>query len=252
MSVTEKLLRLFRVDQQLGGLQARLHGAERFLDEQTRQLHQIEAKRDAVAAQLKQLQAVAANHEGEVARLDAKMAAIREQMNAAKTNKEYKAFLTEINTFKADRDRAEEAALTQMTKADELRAQQAELEKQRLERDKVRAIAAEDRDKRAEEIKDRVAELKKQREALAGEVPGEALRVYTDGFRKLGDEVMAHVDELDRRAHEYTCGSCNMIVTPQTLNQLLKGDIVTTCKCGSILYIEQEVAKGVHLAGSKR
>src|SRR5688572_24457003 len=87
MSVTEKLLRVFRVDQQLRGLQGRLGGAERFLEEQTRQLRQVEAKRDAAAAQLRQLRATIADHEGEMARLDAKLAAIREQMNSAKTNK---------------------------------------------------------------------------------------------------------------------------------------------------------------------
>src|SRR5262245_61112526 len=107
MSVTESLLRVFRVDQQLAGLQSRLRAAERFLDEQTRQLTQLESKRDGVNQQLKQTQAVVADHEGEMKRLDAKVETLREQMNSARTNKEYKAFLTEMNTFKADRSAAE-------------------------------------------------------------------------------------------------------------------------------------------------
>ena len=111
MSVTEKLLRVFRVDQQLNGLQSRLRAAERFLDEQTRQVTALDSKRDTLNAQLKQVQAVVANHEGEMARLDARIEAIREQMNSAKTNKEYKAFLAEMSTFKADRSNAETAAL---------------------------------------------------------------------------------------------------------------------------------------------
>ena len=36
MSVTEKLLRVFRVDQQLNGLQSRLRVAEKFLEDGSR------------------------------------------------------------------------------------------------------------------------------------------------------------------------------------------------------------------------
>src|SRR3954469_19618533 len=103
MSVTESLLRVFRVDQQLQGLQSRLRAAERFLGEQTKQLQTLDSKREALASQLKQSQVAVANHEGEMARIDARIEQLREQMNAARTNKEYKAFLTEVNTLKADR-----------------------------------------------------------------------------------------------------------------------------------------------------
>jgi len=114
MSVTEKLLRVFRVDQQLQGLQSRLRAAERFLDEQTKQVHTLDGKRDTLTAQLKKLQATIADHEGEMARVDARVEALREQMNSARTNKDYKAFLTEINTLKADRSTTETAALEQL------------------------------------------------------------------------------------------------------------------------------------------
>src|SRR4051812_7244623 len=150
MSVTEKLLRVFRVDQQLQGLQTRLRAAERFLGEQTEQLKTLDSKRDALTGQLRQIQATVANHEGEMARLDARVEQLREQMNSARTNKEYKTFLTEINTLKADRSEAETAALEQMAKADELKRQAAELETQRAERDKLRGVAQGDRSKRSD------------------------------------------------------------------------------------------------------
>src|SRR5215831_6413796 len=157
MSVTEKLLRVFRADQQLGGLQGRLRAAEKFLDEQTKLLAQLQAKQDAIGAQLKQAQAAAADHEGEMARFDAKIETLREQMNSAKTNKEYKAFLTEMNTFKAEKSNAETAALEQMTRLDELKKQVAEFDAQKAEREKVQKVAGEDRRQRGEEIKDRLA-----------------------------------------------------------------------------------------------
>ena len=257
MSVTEKVLRVFRADQQLGGLQGRLRAADTFLEEQTRLLAQIDAKRDAVTAQLRQAQASAANHEGEMARLDAKIETLREQMNNAKTNKEYKAFLTELSTFKADRSTSETAALEQMTKLDELKKQAAELEVQRAEREKVRKVASDERAKRAEEIKDRLSQLKAERAAMAKEVPADAMAVYTDLVHRLGDEAMGAVQELDRRRHEYSCGSCQMAVPVETVSSLIRGStvnapLVRCVSCGCLLYIEKEVADRLHPGQGKR
>lgn len=259
MSVTEKLLRVFRVDQQLQGLQSRLRAAEKFLEEQTRQLQQIETKRDAAHAQLKQFQATVADHEGEMARLDARVEHLREQMNAARTNKEYKAFLTEVNTLKADKSNAETAALETMTKADELKKQAAELDAQHAEREKMQKVAAGDRSKRAEEIKDRLAELKKERDQVAGEVPASAMAIYVDLVRRKGDEAMAQVEELDRKRHEYACGSCQMAVPVETLNALIRGSApnsstpVTLCvNCGCILFLQAETAESFQKAAAKK
>ncbi len=257
MSVTEKLLRVFRADQQLGGLQGRLRAAEKFLDEQTRLLAQIDAKRDAVNAQFRLAQAAAANHEGEMARFDAKIESLREQMNSAKTNKEYKAFLTELSTFKAEKSNAETAALEQMTKLDELKKQVAELDTQRAEREKVQKVAQEDRAKRAEEIKDRLNQLTTERATLVKEVPADALAIYTDLVRRLGDEAMAAVQELDRRRHEYSCGSCQMAVPVETVSALIRGTapnapLVRCVSCGCLLYIEKEVADRLQPGQGKR
>lgn len=253
MSVTEKLLRVFRVDQQLDGLQGRLRAAERFFEEQSRQVQQIDAKRDAINAQLRQLQASTANYEGEIARVDGRIEALREQMNAARTTKEYKAFLTEVNTLKAERSRSEEAALELMTKADELKAQLADLENQRGEREKLQKVAADDKAKRAEEIKDRLSELQAQRERLAAEVPPEAMNLYRELVRRMGDEAMAPVEEQDRRRHEYTCGSCMMAVPVETVSALMTGHALTRCvSCGCILFMGKEEAEALQPASSKR
>lgn len=252
MSVTEKLLRVFRVDQQLAGLQSRLKAAEKFLGDQSKQLQDIESKRDLIQAQLKQIQLVVADHEGEMARLDARTETLREQMNSAKTNKEYKAFLTELNTLKADRGQHETTALEQMTKADALKKQLAELDALRNDRDKVRQVAAGDRDKRADEIKDRLTQLRAEREKLVSEVPADALKLYAEQLRTKGDEAMAPVEELDRRHHEYHCGSCQMTLPIETVAALIKSQVVTRCvSCGCILYIDKATADTVQPAAKR-
>jgi uncharacterized protein len=253
MNVTAKLLRLFRVDGQLRGLQTRLNGAERFLGEQDKQLKAIEAKRGAIESQLKQLTATAADAEGETKRLDARMDVIREQMNSAKTNKEYQAFLTELNTLKTERDKHESSALEQMTKADELKSQLAEIVAQHDERVKVRQKAAEDREQREAEIKDRLAELKTERAKLAEDVPPSALSKFEQLVRTRGDAAMASIEIQDRRRHEFTCGACMMSLPVESVSGLLsRGELTLCAACGCVLYLDEETTHAMQAAPSKR
>ncbi len=253
MSVTESLLSVFRVDQQLQGLESRLRTAETFHGEQSRHLETLQTQHRAVVTQLKTLQAQIGEQEVEIKAIDARIERLREQMNSSKTNKEYKAFLTEVSTLKADRDQIEQAALEQMTKADELKKQQAELDAKVMERGKVRGVAASDRDKRAEEIRDRVNELRAERARLIAGVPADALAVYHEMLRTRPDEAMAAVEIQDRKRHEATCGACMMSVPVETLSALMSAAKLIRCvSCGCILYMERATAELLQPAQSKR
>ncbi len=253
MDVTSKLLRVFLVDKQLRGLQSRLHAAERFVGEQDKHLQQIDAKRSALETQVRQLKVAIADAEGQTKSIDERMAHLREQMGAAKTNKEYKAFLTELNTYKADRDGLETSTLEQMGKLDELKKQLAEMDGQKSEREKVRTVAGGERDTREAEIKDRVAELKAERAKLAAEVPADALKTLEKLITEREDEAMAPLEEHDRRRHEYTCGSCMMALPVEKLSALLSNGRITHCpSCGCLLYLEAELHKQLTTPASKR
>jgi predicted nucleic acid-binding Zn-ribbon protein len=246
MHVTAKLFKVFQVEKQLRGLQSRLRSAESFLSQQSKELQQIDTKRSTLDGQLKTLVAQASNNQGEVARLDAKLAAIREQMNSAQTNKEYQAFLTEVNNYKADRDRAETAALEQLAKVDEFKAQMAELDGKRGERDQVRTVAASDRDARAREIETQLRELKAKREELAADVPPEALATLNRLLTQRGEEAMASVEIQDRKRHEYTCGSCQMSLPVDAVNGLLTNGKITMCSsCQCLLFLDEEAMRAL-------
>ena len=253
MNVTQKLLSVFKVDKQYRGLRSRLSAAEKFLAEQNKQIEQIDAKKASLDAQLRQLQSAGANFEGEMKRLHARMASIREQMDSAQTNKEYKAFLTEVNTIKAERDRQETSALEQMSKAEEIRRQLDELQKSRTERERVQAVATSERDQRAAEINDKLTDLKGQRESLAKDLPKDALQVFERLIQTRGDEAMAHIEEVDRKRHEYHCGACMMALPIEAVNGLLVSGKLTKCaSCQCILYIEEELAKSMKEPAGKR
>lgn len=253
MTVTERLLSLHRVDQQLRGLESRLRAAERFLAEQQTLLERLESRHAALASQLRQIEASIAERESETRALDERMDRLRERMNAARTNKEYKALLTELNTLKADRGHIDEDALELMAKADELRAQLAQVDQERDDRARIRARAQEDRDRKSDEIRQRVDELRAERESLARQVPADALRLYEELLTTLGDQAMAPVEEQDRRRQEYTCGACMMSLPIELVSASISGTTVSRCaSCGCILYIDRELAGELQSAAAKR
>lgn len=240
MSVTKQLLELFRVDKQLRGLTSRLEAAERFHNQQATQLADLEKQRTSLESQLRQLKATISNEDGEAARLDVRIATLREQMNSAKTAKEYNAFLNELNNLKTEKQAAEDREIESMQKAEEIEKQVATIKSQIGEREKIAAGAKTDRDQKAADIKDRVTELTAQREKLAAEIPPRERKSFEELVRLRGDEAMAPVEILDRRAHEYSCSSCMMAVTVETANSLISGKLVNCPNCRCVLYIEEE------------
>src|SRR5215813_632573 len=120
MTVTSQLLELFRVDKQLRGLRSRLDAAERFLQQQKSLQTDLKTRASALESQARQMKASAGSSEGEAKRLEERIAGLREQMNSAKTAKEYNAFLSELGTFKDQKTAAEEEALGVMSKLEEL------------------------------------------------------------------------------------------------------------------------------------
>ncbi len=259
MSVTEKLLRVYLVDKQLRGLQSRLGGAEKFLADQVGQLGQLEASRKSLETEIKQSKVRRGDLEGEVARLDARLATLREQMDKAQTNKEYKAFLTEVNTVKAERDRLETQALEHLAKSDETTKKLDELDSKRKERESVKQVAASDRDQRHAEIRDRLAELKAERDKVAADVPGDVLSAFNRLIAQRGDDAMAPVEIHDFKRHEFTCGACMIALPLDLVSGLISSGRLTKCvSCQCILYLDdaaKEAAspspKGSTKSGSK-
>lgn len=252
MNVTAKLVRLHRVELNIRGLTGRLESAQRYLDAQESRIRELDASIESVGAQLRQLEAKASNEESSARDVETRIAALREKMNQATSNKEYSAFLTEINTLKADKSLIEEKALEQMTKVDELREQLNALRAQRDEREKVRVIARTQRDEREAEIRDRLEELKTERDREAGEVPAEALSTFEARVAAGEPDVMAPLEEHDRKRMEYACGSCQVLLPIEKLNGLLGHGRLTTCSaCGAILYLEDAVREAATPASRK-
>lgn len=240
MALTAKLLSLYQVDKQVRGLQSRVKTAERFLTLRERELAEIDAKRDSLQAQSRQLQATAHNDENEIKGIDERITKLREQLNSATTNKQYTALLTEVNTFKADKAAIEERAMETLTRLEEVKSQLEEIEKRRADIVKLRDHAAAERDAKAAEIKSRLEELQAQRNEAAAELPPDVLSDFESELELREDDVMAPIEEMNRRAMEYCCGACQVLLPMELVSASINGGAVTKCSnCGAYLYIEE-------------
>lgn len=252
MNETKKLLAVYQAEQKLRGLQSRLGAAERFLSEQEKQLSSLGEQKSSLESQLRQVQAATKEDEDELARIDERIEKLREEMNVARTNKEYQAFLVEVNSLKIERGRVEEEMLRHMEQADAIKTEIEQSSQSQDERVKVRDVAKQDRDTRHGEIKDRVKELEKERDQLASEVNPKILEDLQRLLDERDEEAMAGVEIIDKRRHEISCASCMMSLPIELLNRLLSGQLTTCSNCGCFLYIDEDAAAALTPSGSKR
>lgn len=242
MSTTDRLLILYRIDQQIQGLSSRVQSARRYAQTQARQLSELEARLTAARTQSRQLAASAANLENDVRTLEERIESLRKRMNEAHSAKEYKATLTELNTVKADRERIETEAIEALGKVDAMNAQIAEIESQIEQRRKVHDVAVQQLQREEDEIASRLTELKERRTEAVRAVPTDAMRDFEQLSRRTDGEPMAEIIEEDRRRQEYCCGACNMTVPVEVVSVLLGRSSLANCpSCRRILFMSDEL-----------
>lgn len=164
----------------------------------------------------------------------------RVALNTAKTNKDYAAILTQINTLKADNSKLEEQVLRIMQEVDLLKADADKLQQQ-VQAEQARLGETEKQS--GEEVRRLTAMLESltaQREEAAKSVPPEPLAAFDRIAGSHEGEAMAQIEVHGKRPpHDYVCGGCYMSLNAEHVNALRVRDEIRTCdNCGRILYLE--------------
>jgi predicted nucleic acid-binding Zn-ribbon protein len=231
---------------QLQDIETRLRSIHGQVESKRRSLRGHKQREASLLRQISEHQQLIKSAQGEADRieLDRKsheqhIAKLREALNQAKTNKEYAAALTQLNTDKADSLKLEDTVLAALGRVDELKKKEADL-RAVLEKQRAHIEAAE---RAAEEEEARVAqlvsELEAQRQEAADKVPPEALNLFERACDRHDGEAMAAVQQAHPRRIEYTCGGCNMSIPLETVNALQSRDEAQTCQsCLRLLYLD--------------
>ena len=240
------LVKLYQADQRLREAQGRLEATTKNVRIQERRVRDLTDRIHASQAKHKEGQAHAGNLDLDLKTRDAHIEKLRTQQQSAKTNKEYQAFLIEINTGKVDRNKVEEEAIKVMEGNEKLVAEIKELQTQlEGEKGKLATLQSQITGKTAE-LQKEIDGLKPEREAAAAAVPAKA----REAFERLGDrfegEAMAPIVKPDKRVEEYTCTACMMDLVRDVYNRLHSRDELVFCpSCRRILYIPEDLTPEV-------
>ena len=237
--VLSGLIKLQSVENRLRAAKAKLARSRRSVTVQENQVRSLQSALEAKKEECQLTKLQSERLELELKTRDQEVSKLRASLNAAKTNKEYAAVLTQLNTDKANATKIEDQVLTSLNRVDELKRQQTQ-HREALEGERAR-LADLERGVRDIEAKlsSQLEELEQQREAAANEIPPQALIMFERARDKHDGEAMAVVEQPHPRRTEYNCSGCNMSITLETVNALQSRDEVQMCQtCSRILYLE--------------
>jgi predicted nucleic acid-binding Zn-ribbon protein len=196
--------------------------------------------RRGVLFQENQLRTLQNGLEADLKSRDEQIDKLRSHLNLARTNKEYSALLTELNTAKADDSKIETQVLELMknveideASCEEIRSQ---IETQRVKVDEIRKES----ESKAVELEKDIAEVQAEWDAQAKDIPATALQFFERVAETYDGEAMAEIEQVDENAHSYSCGGCFMGVPAEIVNVLSgKDEIVRCSNCTRILYLDK-------------
>jgi len=240
MSVIAALRNLQRVDSQVRALSTRLDGAASALSSREREVAAAHAKLTEAESIHRQLQASAKNLEAESGSFKARIESLRVELNATSKKSQYDIILGEMGTLQEKRDELDSKALEFMTKAEAQQARIADATAHRDERVRRRDAAKAEHDQRQADIADRLAELRREREEAAIQVPAKELALFNSIADEHEGDAMAEVIELSARHREYSCGACNVELPPRSYAALISNHETITCcpSCRRILFLD--------------
>lgn len=239
-TVLNALVKLQSVENNLRAAKAKLARCRRNVLLKENQLRTLQNSLEAKKEEIQLTRIQADRLELELKDADQTLAKYRAALNNSKSNKEYAAILTELNTTKADTSKIESQTLELMKNIDADQQQSHQIEQQ-IEQDKneLNEIRKQT-DEIAKKYEAEIAEIEQQWQKAASEVSGEVLEIFKRVAETYDGEALAEIEIHDNRSGVYTCGGCFMSLTTETANTLLSRDEIIRCpNCTRILFFKE-------------
>lgn len=239
--ILSALVRLQGIEIDLSQLRRRIRARQNAITAQETRIEKHREEHDALRQTSLEHRKQADEYELNLRESEEHVAKLRVALNAAKTNKEYAAVLTQINSHKADNAKLEEEGLKVLAEVDGIKSQS----------DAIANLITED-EKRLEEIKassveeitrleSMVTELSGKRVEASKSVPPKALSLFERIAQQYDSEALAKVEVSGRKPpYSYTCGGCFMGLNAEHANALGTKDDIRQCdNCKRILYMDK-------------
>ncbi len=238
--VLDGLVKLQSVENRLRAAKAKLARVRRSVIIQENQVRSLQSALEAKKEETMLTKVQSDRLELELKTRDAQVDKLRGSLNNAKTNKEYAAVLTMLNTTKADNSKIETQILELMkaieTDEEECAAIRTQIEEQKqvLEETRKKAGSA------ATEHEGEVAKIQTEWDKVAKDMPAATLETFNRVADTYDGEAVVRVDQQEGKSGAYSCGGCFMGITAESVNMLMTRDEIIRCpNCTRILVLSE-------------
>jgi len=238
--VLNGLIKLQSIENRLRAVKSKLARCRRTVIFQENQLRTLQNGVEAKKEEIKMTRIQVDRLELELRQHDETISRLRAALNMAKTNREYSAILTELNTSKADNSKIESQALDLMKNIEADQASAAEVQSQIDEHKAKLDLLRKDTEVQAVEHETEIAEIQVEWDAAAKDVPAEALHIFKRVAETYDGEALAVAGKQNEKVEAFSCGGCFMGIPAEIINRLMTRDEIIRCSnCTRILIITE-------------
>ena len=174
----------------------------------------------------------------EIKTRDETIARLRASLNIAKTNKEYSAVLTQLNTTKADNSKIETQTLELLRDIEADEAECEEIQKQIGEQKQSLEQTRKESEALANKYQAKIDEIQVEWDQVAQAIPSESLETFKRVAETYDGQAVAVIEQQGGSKGAYSCGGCFMGITAECVNLLMtKDDIIRCPNCTRILVL---------------
>ena len=232
------LIKLQSVENRLRAAKAKLTRSRRSVIIQENQIRSLQSALEAKKEEVQLARRQSDQLELELKMRDQEVTKLRASLNSAKTNKEYAAVLTQLNTTRADNSKIETQVLELMKAVDvdqeECTNLQKQIEEQKQELEQTRKKV----ESSAAEFEAEIAKIQAEWNDVARSIPRKALEIFNRVAETYDGEAVVKIEEQEGRTSAYSCGGCYMGVPAESVNVLMTKDDILRCpNCTRILVL---------------
>ena len=239
--VLNGLTKLQSVENRLRAAKAKLARCRRNVIIQENQIRSLQNALEAKKEEIQLTKIQSDRLELELKVRDEQIARLRASLNTAKTNKEYAALLTQLNTTKADNSKNETQILELLKDIETDEAECERIQNQIEEQIQTLEQTRKETEILATKYEAEIEEIQIEWNQAAQAIPTDPLQVFKRVAETYDGEALAVIEQQGGKTETYTCGGCFMGITAESVNLLMtKDDIIRCPNCTRILVLGGE------------
>lgn len=236
--VLNGLIKLQSVENRLRAEKAKLNRCRRNVIIQENQIRSLQNALEAKKEEFQLSRVQFDRLELEIKSRDETISRLRAALNGAKTNKEYAAVLTQLNTSKADNSKIESQSLELLKDIENDEAECRDIQKQIEEQKQVLENIRKESEASAVKFQSKIDEIQIEWDEVARAIPPEPLEMFRRVAETYDGQAVVTIEQEGGSKGAYTCGGCFMGITAESVNLLMTHDEIIRCpNCTRILVI---------------